>query len=158
MDGRDRPASLVMLRALEHLPLMSTQRAANSAFPPSPLWRGKHSEFADAGDVKALAILSKTRSAIEPKLPTALEQGPDVQAYTWDAMFLPKGVPAAIAKKVNNAVVQATNTPALRDRLQKLGVQVVSDDRATPEYLAGFIKSEVEKWAAPIKASGVVIK
>jgi tripartite-type tricarboxylate transporter receptor subunit TctC len=112
----------------------------------------------DAGDVKALAILSKTRSAVEPNLPTALEQGLDVQAYTWNAMFLPKGVPAAIVKKLNNAVVQAMNTPALRDRLQKFGVQIVSDERATPEYLAGFIKSEIKKWAAPIKASGVVIK
>jgi tripartite-type tricarboxylate transporter receptor subunit TctC len=112
----------------------------------------------DAGDVKALAILSKTRSPVEPNLPTALEQGLDVQAYTWNAMFLPKGVPAAIVKKLNNAVVQAMQTAAVRDRLQKFGVQFVSDDRATPEYLSGFVKSEIAKWAAPIKASGVLIK
>ena len=36
----------------------------------------------------------------------------------------------------------------------KTGAVVVSNDRATPEYLGGFIKSEIEKWAAPIKASG----
>jgi tripartite-type tricarboxylate transporter receptor subunit TctC len=112
----------------------------------------------DAGDVKALAILSKTRSPVEPNLPTALEQGLDVQAYTWNAMFLPKGVPAAIVKKLNDAVVQAMKAPAVRDRLQKFGVQFVSDDRATPEYLAAFVKSEIAKWAAPIKASGVLIK
>jgi hypothetical protein len=40
-------------------------------------------------------------------------------------------------------------------RLQGLGAQIVSDDRATLQYLAGFVKSEIEKWAGPIKASGV---
>ena len=112
----------------------------------------------DSGDVKALAILSTTRSPVEPNLPTALEQGLDVQAYTWNAMFLPKGAPAEIVKKLNGAVVQAMKTPSVRDRLQGLGAQMVSDDRATPDYLAGFVKSEIAKWEAPIKASGVTVK
>jgi hypothetical protein len=46
----------------------------------------------------------------------------------------------------------------VRDRLQGLGVQVVSNDRATPEYLGQFVKSEIEKWAGPIKASGVTVE
>ena len=112
----------------------------------------------DGGSVKVLAILTKTRSPAAPNLPTALEQGLDVQAYTWNAMFLPKGVPADIVKKLNSAVVQAMKTPAVRDRLQGVGVEFVSDDRATPEYLGTFVKSEIEKWAAPIKASGVTVK
>lgn len=111
----------------------------------------------DAGVVKALAILSKTRSPAEPNLPTALEQGLDVQAYTWNALFLPKGVPDAIVKKLNSAVVKAMNEPDVRDRLAKVGAEVVSNDRATPEYLGKFVKSEIEKWAAPIKASGVSV-
>ena len=64
----------------------------------------------DAGQVKGLAILSKTRSPAEPNLPTALEQGLDAQAYTWNALFLPKGAPDAVVKKLNGAVVQS---PAL---------------------------------------------
>ena len=111
----------------------------------------------DAGDVKALAILSEKRSPVEPNLPTAIEQGLDVKAYTWNAMFLPKGVPPAIVAKLNSAVVQAMKTPAVRDRLQGFGAQIVSDDRATPAYLGQFVKSEIEKWAAPIKASGVSV-
>jgi tripartite-type tricarboxylate transporter receptor subunit TctC len=67
-------------------------------------------------------------------------------------------VPADIVAKLNNAVVQAMKTPAVRDRLQGLGAQIVSDDRATPEYLAGFVKSEITKWAGPIRASGVTVK
>ena len=112
----------------------------------------------DDGGVKALAVLSKTRSSVEPNVPTALEQGLDVQAYTWNAIFMPKATPPAIVKKLNAAAVQAMKTPALRERLERLGVNFVSDDRATPEYLGGFVKSEIEKWRAPIKASGVVVK
>ena len=48
-------------------------------------------------------------------------------------------------------------TPAVRERLQGLGAQIVSDDRTTPQYLGTFLKSEIEKWAAPIKAAGVSI-
>ena len=112
----------------------------------------------DGGSVKALAILSRTRSPVEPNLPTALEQGLDVQAYTWNAAFLPKGAPVAIVKELNSAIVQAMDTPAVRERLQSVGAQVVSDDRATPEYLGNFVKSEIVKWAAPIKASGALVK
>jgi tripartite-type tricarboxylate transporter receptor subunit TctC len=111
----------------------------------------------DGGKVRALAIMTKERSPVLPNLPTAIEQGTDVQAYTWNAIFLPKGAPADIVKKVNDAAVQAMHTPAVKERLQGLGAMIVSDDRATPEYLGGFVKSEIEKWAAPIKASGVTI-
>ena len=48
-------------------------------------------------------------------------------------------------------------TPTVRERLEGLGAQIVSEDRATPEYLGQFVKSEIEKWAAPIKASGVTV-
>jgi tripartite-type tricarboxylate transporter receptor subunit TctC len=111
----------------------------------------------DGGNVKALAILTKTRSPVEKNVPTSAEQGLDVQAYTWNAIFLPKGTPDAVVKKLNAAMVQAMHDPAVKDRLEGFGAQVVSDDRATPAYLATFVKSEIEKWAAPIKASGVSV-
>jgi tripartite-type tricarboxylate transporter receptor subunit TctC len=111
----------------------------------------------DAGTVKGLAILTKDRAAVLPNLPTSAEQGTDVQAYTWSAVFLPKGAPDAIVQKLNAAIVHAMKTPAVRERLEGLGAVVVSDDRATPQYLGQFVKSEIVKWAAPIKASGVTI-
>jgi len=112
----------------------------------------------DGGRVKAIAIMTKTRSPVEPSLPTTVEQGLDVQAYTWNAIFLPKGTPDAIVKKLNTSMVEAMKTPAVRERLQGFGAEVVSDDRATPAYLGSFVKSEIEKWAAPIKASGVSVE
>ena len=112
----------------------------------------------DGGNVKALAILTKTRSPVEKNVPTSAEQGLDVQAYTWNAIFLPKGTPEPIVKKLSAAMLEAMHTPTVKERLEGFGAQVVSDDRATPAYLASFVKSEIEKWAAPIKASGVSVK
>ena len=111
----------------------------------------------DAGTVKAIAILTKQRSPVLPDVPTAIEQGFDVEAYTWNAFFLPKGTPDAIVRKLNAATVAAMKTPAVREPLEKAGLQFVSDDRTTPEYLAKFVQSEIAKWAAPIKASGVSV-
>jgi tripartite-type tricarboxylate transporter receptor subunit TctC len=111
----------------------------------------------DAGTVKAIAILTRERSPVLPNVPTAIEQGFDVEAYTWNAFFLPKGTPDAIVRKLNAATVAAMKTPAVREPLEKAGLQFVSDDRTTPEYLAKFVQSEIAKWAAPIKASGISV-
>jgi tripartite-type tricarboxylate transporter receptor subunit TctC len=113
----------------------------------------------DGGTVRALAIFDKQRSPAMPNLPTALEQGtPNLEAYTWNAIFLPKNTPADIVKKINEATLQAMKTPSVRERLEALGAQIVSDERATPQYLGQFVRQEIEKWAAPIKASGVTVE
>jgi tripartite-type tricarboxylate transporter receptor subunit TctC len=112
----------------------------------------------DAGTVKGVVILTKERAAVLPNLPTALEQGTDVLAYTWSAVFLPKGTPDALVQKLNGAIVRAMKTPSVRDRLASLGAVMVADDQATPQYLGQFVRSEIAKWAAPIKASGVSIE
>jgi len=112
----------------------------------------------DAGAVKAIAIMTKVRSPALPNVPTGLEQGTaGLEAYTWSAIFLPKGAPAAIVKKLNGAVVQTIKTADVRKRLEGLGAEVVNEDHATPEYLGKFVKSEIDKWAGPIKKSGVTV-
>jgi tripartite-type tricarboxylate transporter receptor subunit TctC len=112
----------------------------------------------DGGTVKAIAMLTKDRSPALADVPTATEQGLDVQAYTWNAIFLPKNAPAEIVKKLHDAALEAMHTPAVKERLGNLGAMIVPDNRATPDYLGGFVKSEIEKWATPIKASGASIE
>jgi tripartite-type tricarboxylate transporter receptor subunit TctC len=112
----------------------------------------------DGGTVKALAIFDKARSPALPNLPTAAEQGTQkLEAYTWNAIFAPKGTPDAIVKKLNAAAVEAMKSPMVRERLSTLGAQIVSEDRMTPAYLGTFLKAEIEKWAEPIKAAGVQV-
>jgi tripartite-type tricarboxylate transporter receptor subunit TctC len=112
----------------------------------------------DGGKVKAIAMMTKTRSPALPNVPTGAELGvQNFEAYTWNAIFMPKGVPADVVKKVNAAAVEAMNTPAVKDRLQGLGAMIVTPDRRSPEYLGSFLASEIKKWEAPIKASGVSV-
>jgi len=109
------------------------------------------------GAVKPLATLSGQRTPVLADLPTAAEKGVQVQAYSWTAIFLPKGTPDAIVAKLHKATVEAMDTPAVREKLQAFGSIIVGPDRRSPAYLAGFVKSEIDKWAEPIRTSGAVI-
>jgi tripartite-type tricarboxylate transporter receptor subunit TctC len=113
----------------------------------------------DSGAVKGLAVLNAQRSPALPNVPTAIEQGtPDLIAYTWNAIFLPKNAPPDIVKKLHDATLEAMHTPMVRDRLSGLGAEIATDEQATPEYLGDLVKSEIAKWAVPIKASGVTVE
>jgi tripartite-type tricarboxylate transporter receptor subunit TctC len=110
----------------------------------------------EANLIKAIAIMSKQRSVILPMLATAQQQGlADFEVETWYAMFLPKATPAPIVGKLHAAAVAAMNAPDVQAKLQELGIEVVAPERRSPEYLADFVVREIEKWAGPIKATGV---
>jgi tripartite-type tricarboxylate transporter receptor subunit TctC len=113
----------------------------------------------EQGTVRALAIFDKERSPTLPDLQTAIEQGgpKDLIAYTWYAIFLPRNAPADVVSKLNAAAVEAMKSPAVSGTLTGLGAKVASPNEMTPQHLAEYVKSEIAKWAAPIKASGVVI-
>lgn len=112
----------------------------------------------DNGSVKAIAIMNKERSPALPNVKTTAEQGlAGAEAYTWWALFLPKNTPDAVVKKLNGALSIAMDDPVVKERIVQLGASVVVPSRRTPEYLARFIKSEIEKWAVPIKKAGIIL-
>jgi tripartite-type tricarboxylate transporter receptor subunit TctC len=82
---------------------------------------------------------------------------PDLVAYTWNAIFAPKGLPKDILAKLNKVAVDAISSPAVKEKLAGLGAEVATGNQTTPEYLAKLVKDETEKWAVPIKASGVSV-
>ena len=106
--------------------------------------------------VKPLAMLAKTRSSLLPTLPSADEQGlTNFDASAWNAFFLPKGTPAAIVRKLNAAALTTMETPSVQQRLKELGTDLVAPERRSPEYLEKFVRSEIEKYAGPIKAAKI---
>jgi tripartite-type tricarboxylate transporter receptor subunit TctC len=110
----------------------------------------------EGGLIKAIAIMSKQRSPILPMLATAQEQGlADFEVETWYAMFLPKGTPAPIIGKLHAAALAAMSAPDVQAKLAELGIEVVAPERRSSEYLAQFVVREIEKWAGPIRATGV---
>jgi tripartite-type tricarboxylate transporter receptor subunit TctC len=113
----------------------------------------------DAGSIRALTIMNATRSPALPNLATSTEQGmKELVAYTWNAIFMPKGAPPDILAKLNKTAVDAINTPAVKEKLAGLGAEIATGNQTTPEYLAKLVKDETEKWAVPIKASGVSVE
>ena len=113
-------------------------------------------QLARQGSVKPVAVLSARRVAIIPEVPTAAEQGlQGVEASVWNAFFLPKGTPDPIVRKLNAAVNQSLDNPALRARLEELGLEIVPLENRTPEYLAKFLPEDIARWAKPIHAAGI---
>ena len=106
--------------------------------------------------VKAISILSLDRSPTLPTLASAHEQGlTNFTASVWSAFFFPKGTPAAIVRKLNEATVATLETPGVQTKLRDMGATVVAPMRRSPEYLRHFVESEIAKWAAVIKAAGI---
>ena len=107
--------------------------------------------------VNAIAMLSRARSPAMPELATAHEQGlKDFDAYSWNAVFYPKGTAPELVGKLNAALSKVMDNPAVRGKLEDLGLYVVAPDERTPAHLAEFVKNEIDKWAGPIRASGAV--
>ncbi len=108
------------------------------------------------GSVKAIATLGLERAPGLEELATADEQGiKGLDCGSWGSFSFPKGTPRDIVLRLAKASNEAVETPAVRERLESLGVVVPNAKRRTPEYLVEFVRSELERWAVPIKASGV---
>jgi tripartite-type tricarboxylate transporter receptor subunit TctC len=91
-----------------------------------------------------------------PGLATAREQGlTDLDVSNWSAFFLPKGTPSAIVQRLHDATVATMNSPAVHARLEEMGIDLVVPERRSTQYLHDFVRSEIDKWAGPIKAAGV---
>ena len=106
--------------------------------------------------LKAIATLSRDRSPALPALASAHEQGlSDFEAIYWNGFFLPRGTPAPIVQKLHDAAVATIDTPSVQAQLKVFGLSVVAPDRRSSDYLQQFVATEIEKWAGPVKATGI---
>jgi tripartite-type tricarboxylate transporter receptor subunit TctC len=109
-----------------------------------------------AGTIKPLANLSPRRSAAIPDIPTADESGvPGLYASGWFGFFAPRGTPKEIIARLNTAMVQALDEPAVRARFTQLGLDIATPEQQTPEGLAAFHKAEIEKWWPVIRSANI---
>jgi tripartite-type tricarboxylate transporter receptor subunit TctC len=107
--------------------------------------------------LRPLAALTKERSVLLPQIATATEQGVTLEAPFWSGFFVPKGTPQEVVDKLQKATVALIETPGLAEKLGKLGSTFAAPDRRSTAYLKSFLDSEIEKWGATIKASGVTL-
>lgn len=108
-----------------------------------------------ANNVKPLAIAGSRPVPVLPNVPTAADQGLKFEAQGWQALFVPKGTPAAAIDRLNAAARAAFNDPATRKKLLDLGNELPPDADLTPEAMSRFLKSEIDKWVPVIKAAKI---
>jgi tripartite-type tricarboxylate transporter receptor subunit TctC len=111
------------------------------------------------GKIKALANLSAQRSASMPDIPTADETGvPGLYMSGWFGFWAPKGTPKDIIDKLNAATVEALADPAVQKRFVEFGLDVAPREQQTPQGLAAFQKTEIDKWWPIIKSAGIGVQ
>jgi len=109
----------------------------------------------EAGELKALAVASGRRAERLPQVATLAELGiTGVEADAWFALFAPARTPQPAIARLHGAVAAALGAPAARDSLARQGMTL---ELRPPEAIAAWLPGEVEKWAAVIKAAGVVV-
>ncbi|MEA2871179.1 MAG: hypothetical protein QOH67_1155 [Hyphomicrobiales bacterium] len=108
------------------------------------------------GTIKAIANLSPQRSASMADIPTSDETGvPGLYMSGWFGFWAPKGTPKDVIGTLNKAMMQVLADPAVKAKFSELGLDVAAPAQQTPEGLAAFQKTEIEKWWPIIKGAGI---
>jgi len=106
-----------------------------------------------SGALKAVGMCGDKRSAAAPDIPTFVEQGlPTYVIDAWFGVLGPKGMSTANVKRVNDALVQAFNDPAVKETMAKQGDTIAI---STPEQALRVFRSEMERFAALVKKTGI---
>ena len=127
--------------------IMSGEAQVNFATLPAvvPQIRG--------GKVRAIGLASRERNPAVPDVPTLAELGlADFDVGTWSGLVGPKGIPADVVQKINAAVSEVVNDPAVKKRLLDEGAEI---RLMTPADFGGFIRQENARWVKVVKDAGI---
>lgn len=106
-----------------------------------------------AGTLRALAVTSLERNPLYPDVPTVAESGyPGFSAVSWFGVSAPKGTPAAVVDKLQQAAQKAAQAPAMRAKLESTGFVVVASD--SPAFTR-FVADEGARWRQVIETAGI---
>jgi tripartite-type tricarboxylate transporter receptor subunit TctC len=112
----------------------------------SMMWLSTLTDHIQAGTLRPIAVSTLARWKLFPDTPTFDELGlKGYEAATWVSMYLPKGAPQDVIEKLNTALVAALADPAVRERLDQVGVIV--PPTTGPEFNKKYLRYEVEKWS-----------
>jgi tripartite-type tricarboxylate transporter receptor subunit TctC len=113
-------------------------------------------QFIESGKVRALAAMSTRRPSALPNLPTVAEFGyPEFDLVSWMGIFAPAGTPPDIVRKLEAEILQAANSPDVREQLRRMGLETSPD--GTADFTAK-VKRDIGNWAQIIKDVGAKVE
>ena len=104
-----------------------------------------------ADRARLLAVAGDRRDPAFPNVPTFREQGFDLVAKPWYALFAPASMPPAVLERLSNAAIAAVQDPALNKRLADMGVE---PSGYGPDRLGAILRADHARWGEVIRASG----
>ena len=115
--------------------------------------------FARNGQIKAYAVMAKHRWFAAPDVPTIEEMGvAGLYMSFWHGVWAPKGTPADVVVKLNDAVVRALADAVVRQRFSDQGHEIPPREQQTPQALHAHHKAEIEKWWPVIKSLNIEVQ
>jgi tripartite-type tricarboxylate transporter receptor subunit TctC len=103
-----------------------------------------------AGQMRALAVTTATRSPNLPDIPAMTETLPQYVLNSWYGFMVPKGTPKAIVVRLHDEAVKAVKAPDVQEWMKLNGL----DPQATsPDEFAALVRADLDKWAKIIKAA-----
>jgi tripartite-type tricarboxylate transporter receptor subunit TctC len=108
-----------------------------------------------SGTVRALAVAAPRRMEELPDVPTLQEAGADVDAVLWSGIFVSKGTPAAIVRKLEGELMRIAALPDVIARLKPLGIDTVGN---SSEAFAKILAADIARWGAVAKAANIKIE
>jgi tripartite-type tricarboxylate transporter receptor subunit TctC len=112
-----------------------------------------------AGTIRAYAVTDDKRVPSASDIPTTDEAGLSGFHMTlWSGLWVPKDTPKDVIARLNAAAVVALDDPAVREKLENLGLQMTPRDQLSPEALGVWQRAEIAKWWPMIRAAHVQVE
>jgi tripartite-type tricarboxylate transporter receptor subunit TctC len=109
-------------------------------------------QYIRAGQLRALAVVTATRSAALPDIPTVVEFVPGYEASSWYGVGAPKATPAEIIDKLNKEINVGLADPKIEARLANLGGDTLA---SSPADFGKLMADETEKWGKLIRTLNI---
>jgi tripartite-type tricarboxylate transporter receptor subunit TctC len=112
-----------------------------------------------AGKLKAYAMASTRRFPLAPDVPTMAEAGfAGYEMPFWTGLFVRKGTPPEAIARLNAALVESLDDPAVIKRITELGQELPATDQRTPQALGARHRADIEKWWPLVKAANIKVE
>lgn len=143
--------------ALQHVPYRgaapAVQDLIGGQIPFGLMDSASVQQHIGSGKLRALGVASEKRLASFPEVPTLAEQGlAGFEAYAWQGLVVPSATPAPLVAQLSRELQQALNSAPVKARFQALSLEALP---GSPDMMAGYVRSERERWGKLIRANGI---